>query len=88
MQCLVDKCLQHLQGHVCLPAAQKDHVILGTDNYFKCSQTKWDQHIGERPPRTRGVPGMRSAVFVQLSRIKSEHKDFLLEVTKVYQIQY
>ncbi|KAL0028269.1 hypothetical protein WJX79_006368 [Trebouxia sp. C0005] len=37
--------------------AQKDHIILGTDNYFKCSQTKWDQHIGERPPRTRGVPG-------------------------------
>lgn len=39
-------------------AAQKDHIILGTDNYFKSSQTKWDQHIGERPPRTRGVPGV------------------------------
>lgn len=39
-------------------AAQKDHIILGTDNYFRSSQTKWDQHIGERPPRTRGVPGV------------------------------
>ena len=32
--------------------------MLGTDNYFRCAQDKWDQHIGERPPRTRGVPGM------------------------------
>ncbi|KAL3133825.1 hypothetical protein ABBQ32_008298 [Trebouxia sp. C0010 RCD-2024] len=40
-----------------LTEAQQDHIILGTDNYFKSSQTKWDQHIGERGPRTRGVPG-------------------------------
>ena len=41
-----------------LSAAQKDHIVFGTDNYFTSSLTKWDQHIGERPPRTRGVPGM------------------------------
>ena len=40
-------------------AAIQDHIILGTDNYYTSPRTKWDQFIGERPPRTRGIPGQR-----------------------------
>ena len=46
-----------LPTHLLHAAAQKDHIVLGTDNFFTNSRTKWDQYIGERPPRTRGVPG-------------------------------
>ena len=58
----MQNCTKYLQRHGWFPAAQKDHIILGTDNYFKCSQTKWDQYIGERSPRTRGVPGTKPAL--------------------------